>query len=86
MSVELGTANIDIVATIVDVKEAGTNPRLRILELPMKHVGEYSDTPFVFVLDRAEELTGSLPEDFSEAVKTVGAAGTLVFGAEIDLE
>lgn len=66
--------------------EPSKNPRLRVLELPMQHVGEYSDTPFVFVIDRAGTREEAMPENFGEVVEALGAVGAIVFDTEIDLE
>ncbi|MGO3147099.1 MAG: hypothetical protein ACTIJ6_05400 [Leucobacter sp.] len=66
--------------------EGRVNPRLRVLELPMQHSGPYSDTPFVFVIDRAGTREEPMPENLGEAVKSLGAVGAIVFDTEIDLE
>lgn len=62
------------------------NPRLRILELPMEHAGEWSAAPFVFVLDRAGEQAEETLEALGESGKAMGAVGALIFDMEVDLE
>lgn len=61
--------------------------RLRVLELPKRQLGQAVETPFLLVVDRIgnDDLTESWrgSEGFSAQV---GAAGTVVFRDEIDLE
>ena len=63
--------------------------RIQILELPMKHVGEYSQTPFAIVIDQVEteetttfdqsvvlttpELTQTEADGIAERLGAVGA-------------
>ncbi|GAA1323063.1 hypothetical protein ACFSWE_08555 [Leucobacter albus] len=65
---------------------AGFNPRLRILELPMRHAGKWSDTPFIFILDRADEQAEEALAALGESGKAMGAVGALVFDMEVDLD
>lgn len=62
------------------------NPRLRVLELPMEHAGEWSAAPFVFILDRAGEQAEEVFDGMAESGKAMGAVGVLIFDMEVDLE
>lgn len=59
--------------------------RLRILELPMEHAGEFSKPPFAFVFDRCE--LGDLEEiGHGEGMKqATGAQFVLAFQGEVEL-
>lgn len=62
--------------------------RLRILELPSQTRGDELTTPFAIIVDRVptDSLLADHPEDLGAAAKALGAAGTLVFADEIDIE
>lgn len=66
---------------------APANPRLRVLELPMRHLGQASDTPFVLVLDRCtDELATNVEDHATHWRETTGAQAILVFAEAIDLD
>ncbi|MEU6990389.1 hypothetical protein ABZ953_06960 [Streptomyces sp. NPDC046465] len=75
--------------------------RIQILELPMVHVGDATETPFILVIDQASEdvastLDGPDGEDVSYATaikrlgspslaEQIGARAVLVFADTIDI-
>lgn len=63
-------------------------PRLRILELPTEHDGDKMTTPFVFVIDRADEETLGMdvPGTSNNICELSGARAVLVFKESIDIE
>lgn len=62
--------------------------RLRVLELPTEHQGEYMRTPFVLVLDRlsAEEGAVLTQEQMQAMQDGTGAETVLAFGFPVELE
>lgn len=57
--------------------------RIQVLELPMRHLGEVSSTPFVFVIDQADgELWN---EGVVEFGKSAGAVAVLVTEHTLDV-
>jgi hypothetical protein len=62
-------------------------PRLRIVELPMVHVGEASETPFAVILDQVPDGSPLLRDlaRVNDAVRVWGARGALVTADTIDL-
>lgn len=65
-----------------------TNPRLRVLELPVEHQGEHKNAPYLLVIDRCDdETTQNMRMADTEALQaSTGARGLLSFGFEIDIE
>ena len=64
-------------------------PRLRVLPLPGMTVGDFSDAPFLLIVDNAEGtyLEDDLSTaDFDAIKETIGARGVLVFSGAIDLD
>lgn len=66
--------------------------RIQILELPMTHVGEVSETPFVLVIDETQperHILGpgqAVPESAWERFgRQVGARGVLITSETIDI-
>lgn len=65
-----------------------STPRLRVLELPMEHQGEYTNTPYLLIIDRCTEaIANNLATVDGDALnETTGARGLLAFDFEINLE
>ena len=59
--------------------------RLRILELPMRHVGELSETPFALVIDRCTPEQATIARFPYNLGETIGAVGAIIFEDEVDL-
>lgn len=72
---EIGTAYVDIVPRF-----APDIPRIQILELPMEHQGEYTRTPFVFIIDGLGDKQDDFDKEWGDGVKeATGASAVLLF-------
>jgi hypothetical protein len=62
-------------------------PRIRILELPMVHIGEASETPFAVIFDQVPDDSPLLRnlDRVNEAVRVWGARGALVTADRVDV-
>ncbi|MFC5789683.1 hypothetical protein ACFPPE_07420 [Agromyces tardus] len=82
-------AAADIVTDAANETEAGHEvvaPRLRVLELPMTHVGPYSNTPYCLVFTNATDDIRAAITDRAEDIKAAtGATGVLAFADDIEL-
>ncbi|WP_433597910.1 hypothetical protein ACQPXH_19155 [Nocardia sp. CA-135953] len=59
--------------------------RLRILELPMRHLGQASETPFALIIDRCNEDEAEALASNTGFAHSIGAVGALVFEHEVTL-
>ena len=73
--------------------------RIRVLELPMKHVGEYSETPFAIVIDQVElddhstfegdaiRPTAELTQDEADQIASrIGAVGAILTACTLEVD
>ncbi|WP_159844879.1 hypothetical protein [Nocardia sp. CY41] len=61
--------------------------RLRILELPMLHVGNYSGTPFALVFDQCTQDDATAIAATRGSLKaSTGAQAVLAFESTVDLD
>lgn len=59
--------------------------RIKVLELPMRHVGTFTETPFAIIIDESEE--GTYTEAALADFKTsTGAAAILVTEGTLDID
>ncbi|MFZ3592322.1 hypothetical protein [Streptomyces sp. BH104] len=60
--------------------------RLQILELPMVHNGDQTETPFILVIDQADEtVTDDTHQWSADVAKRIGARHVLCFAGTIDI-
>lgn len=59
--------------------------RLRILELPMRHLGEASETPYALIFDRCSESDGQSIQRAVQALKDTPAEFHLAFRESVEL-
>ncbi|SNY84178.1 hypothetical protein SAMN04244553_3605 [Nocardia amikacinitolerans] len=61
--------------------------RMRVVELPMTHLGEATNSPYLLVFDRCQpgEISTSQWQE-QDIAGITGARGVLVFDYEVDIE
>lgn len=61
--------------------------RIQILELPMKHLGEASETPFAIVFDGVENPNEFLDQlDIDKLKAHTGANAVLAFNCAVEID